>query len=107
MFPHGLLVTSHVANLCADVLQLKMSQGGSQAGRASALAVRTSHSHCRQPHSFAPVCQVDIIFVLLMMKSENSWEALPQGSKLCDLSAQGNKASEAFSNFYCKSLDRT
>lgn len=84
-----------------------MSQGGSQAGTASLLAVRTSHFPNRQPYSFAPICQVDIIFVLLTMKSENRWEALPYGSRLCDLSVQGNKASKAFSNFYCKSLDRT
>ena len=51
MFPQ---VTSQVANLCAELLQFKMSQGGSQAGRVSPLAMRTSHFPYRQPYSFPP-----------------------------------------------------
>lgn len=75
--PHSLLLTPQLGNPCTEIPQPKSGQDLGQADPPASVGAGSRSPHCRQLPPFAPICQINITFVLPGLRSEHSWEALP------------------------------
>lgn len=68
--PHNLLLTPQMGNPCSEVPHPKSGQGLGQADTPTHHG--NQYSHCGQPAPFGSICQINITFVLSVLRSENN-----------------------------------